>query len=300
MPQVSILLTCYNHMRYLPAAMESVAAQTFQDFEILAIDDGSTDGTREWLKEQEGGKLRCIFNEKNLGTYASLNVGVKEAQGEFVAILNDDDLWAPEKLQTQIDLSSSHPEFGLVHTSGWFIDENGDRHSDPKPLGFPFPHLPSGKVLGKLIDHNQIITSSVLIRKEAFNQCGFFDPDFYGCGDWHMWLRIARRYEIGFVDQPLTLYRVHGANAAMNDQKMFEDGTRIREWITSWPEGDQALKASFAHNWACLGTERTWLGDKKGGRRAYLQSLKRMPGRFKTYLRLVATFLPSKAFKKLS
>jgi len=300
MPRISILLTCYNHLRFLPAAYQSVLDQTFGDYEILAIDDGSSDGTRAWLKEREGGKLRCIFNEANLGTYATLNVGLNEAKGDFIAILNDDDLWAPGKLAAQAALLESNTRLGLAHTNGWFIDGEGGRHPDPAPLGFPFPHLPSGHVLANLMDHNQIITSSVLIRREAFAKCGEFDPAFYGCGDWHMWVRIAREYEIGYVDEPLTFYRVHGSNAALNDEKMFEDGKRIREWIATWDESDPSLRAAFAHNWACLGTERTWLGDKKGGRRAYCESLKRMPRRFKTYLRLVATVLPKPTFRKLS
>ncbi|MFI5386244.1 MAG: glycosyltransferase family 2 protein [Fimbriimonadales bacterium] len=297
---MTVLLTCYNHMRYLPAAYQAVLDQTFDDYEILALDDGSTDGSREWLKEREGGKLRCIFNDRNLGTYATLDVGLGEAAGEYIAILNDDDLWAPEKLAAQVEMLGSNPNYGMVHTSGWFIDGDGNRHPSAAPLGFPFPHLEPGNVLANLMDHNQIITSSVLVRREAFDRCGVFDPAFYGCGDWHMWLRIAQHYEIGFVDHLYTFYRVHGANAALNDEKMFEDGKRIREWIATWDEDRPDLKPAFAHNWACLGTERTWLGDKKGGRQAYRESLRRMPGRFKTYLRLLATFLPKRAFRKLA
>ncbi|HWA82782.1 MAG TPA: hypothetical protein VG820_05085, partial [Fimbriimonadaceae bacterium] len=157
-----------------------------------------------------------------------------------------------------------------------------------------------GDVLSNLMDHNQIITSSVLVKREAFDECGLFDPGFYGCGDWHMWLRIAQKYRIGLVDEPLALYRVHGANAALNDQKMFEDGKRIREWIATWDEARPELHAAFAHNWACLGTERTWLGDRRGGRAAYRESLKRMPLRFKTHLRLLATYLPQKLFRRLA
>ncbi|HTQ09016.1 MAG TPA: glycosyltransferase [Fimbriimonadaceae bacterium] len=306
MPRVSILLTCYNHLRFLPAAYESVLAQTFGDCEILAIDDGSQDGTREWLKEREGGKLRCLFNEKNLGTYATLNVGVSEAKGEYIAILNDDDLWAPGKLATQVALLDSNPRFGLVHTSGWFIDDSGTRHPDPEPMEFPFPHLPSGDVFAKLIDHNQIIASSVLVRREAFEKCGLFDPSFYGCGDWNMWLRIAAEYEIAFADVPLTFYRVHGSNAAWNAEKMNEDGRRIREWITGWDAvkkrltTDPDIRAAYAHNWACLGTEYTWLGRPGEGRRAYLASIKVMPGRIKSYVRWLATFLPKRTFRRLS
>jgi glycosyltransferase involved in cell wall biosynthesis len=299
-PRVSILLTCYNHIRFLPAAYQSILDQTFADYEILAVDDGSKDGTREWLKSREGEKLRLIFNEKNLGTYAALNVGVRESAGEYMAIFNDDDLWAPGKLEAQVAMLDRHPNYGLSHTGGWFIDGEGNKHPETAPLGFPFPHLESGEVLANLMDHNQIITSSVLVRRQAFEKSGVFDEAFYGCGDWHMWLRIAQQYQIGFVDEPMTFYRVHGSNAALNDEKMFEDGKRIREWISTWDENRSELNAAFAHNWACLGTERTWLGDKKGGRFAYRQSLKRMPGRLKTYLRLAATFLPQSAFRKLA
>jgi glycosyltransferase involved in cell wall biosynthesis len=300
MPRVSILLTCYNHIRFLPAAYQSVLDQTFADYEILAIDDGSTDGTREWLKGREGGKMRCVFNEKNLGTYATLNVGLSEAKGQYIAILNDDDLWAPGKLEAQVAMLDANQNQGLVHASGWFIDGDGNRHRDAAPLGFPFPRLESGDAVAGLIHHNQIIASAALVRREAFDRCGSFDPDFYGCGDWQMWLRIAQQYEIGFVDEPMTFYRVHGANAALNDEKMYEDSRRIREWIATWAEKRAGLKAASAHNWACLGMERTWLGDRSGGREAYRQSLKRMPGRFKTYLRLLATYLPRRAFRKLS
>jgi len=97
MPRVSILLTCFNHMRYLPAALESINAQTFRDFEILAIDDGSSDGTREWLTARPEPMTR-IFNATNLGTYGALNAGLAAAKGELIAVMNDDDLWAPTKL----------------------------------------------------------------------------------------------------------------------------------------------------------------------------------------------------------
>ena len=95
MPRVSILLTCYNHLDYLPAA-HSIRTQTFQDFEVIAIDDGSTDVSREWLASQNN--ITLVLNEKNLGTYGTLNKGLDLATGEFIAVLNDDDVWMPEKL----------------------------------------------------------------------------------------------------------------------------------------------------------------------------------------------------------
>lgn len=291
---VSVLLTCFNHIRFLPDAYQSVLEQTFGDFEILAIDDGSTDGTREWLAARDEPRLQCIFNETNLGTYASLNVGVDRAKGEFIAILNDDDLWAPEKLARQVEALRTNPRLGLVHTGGWFIDEAGERHPDPAPMGFPFPDLHDGDVLLDLVERNQVITSSVLVRREAFEQCGMFEPAFYGCGDWHMWLRIAASFEVAQVRKPLTFYRVHGSNAAWNSRKMLEDDVRIREWLAEWPAlmGREGSGAAQAHNWACLGTEYTRLGEPGKGRRAYARSIRQLPTRVKSYARWAMTFLP--------
>ncbi|MCC7229404.1 MAG: glycosyltransferase [Fimbriimonadaceae bacterium] len=308
MPRVSILLTCYNHLRYLPAALDGIQAQTFRDYEVLALDDGSKDGSREFLLEQEAkGALRCLFNEQNLGTYATLNVGLKEAKGEFIAILNDDDLWGPEKLMRQVTLLDQDAKIGLVHTGGWFIGEDGNRLADPAPLGFIYPSTPTGDVLALEILYNHIITSSVLIRRECIERCGPFDPSFFGSGDWQMWLRIAREFHIGYVDEALAFYRVHGQNASHQKDKINEDDARIREWITTW-QGEMAdrsaiepeLRSAFAHNWACLGTERTWAGDGSAGRRAYREALKMNPRRLKTYLRWMATYLPSRAFRRLS
>ena len=308
MPRVSVLLTCYNHFRHLPQALHSVLSQTVDDYEILALDDGSTDRSREWLKEQEAlGRLRCIFNEKNLGTYATLNVGLKEAQGEFIAILNDDDVWAPEKLARQVEVLDSNPKIGLVHTGGWFIGDDGQRLTDPRPLGFEYPRTHTGDILALEILYNHIIASSVLIRRECFESCGPFDPSFFGSGDWQMWLRIAQRYEVGYVDDPLTLYRVHAQNASHHKDKINEDDARIRAWIATWQgqfadriAAEPQLYAAFAHNWACLGTERTWAGDSAGGRAAYREAIRMNPKRLKSYARWLASFLPTRLFRRLS
>ncbi len=302
MPRVSILLTCYNHLRFLPAALDGVRGQSFGDFEILALDDGSTDGTREWLTEQARteSRLRLIFNEKNLGTYATLNVGLAVAKGEFIAILNDDDLWAPEKLIRQLEMMDANPKIGIVHVGGWFIDEDGNRHPDPAPLGFPYPRTRTGDILTDLIDHNQMITSSVLVRRAAFEQCGEFNTALFGSGDWEMWLRIARHWEVGYVDKPLAFYRVHGTNASHSTDKIFRDDAVIREWISTWQADNDGqmtpeLRKAFGHNWACLGTVRTILGHPKEGRQAYAQSIRLIPGRLKSYARWLLTFLPRRS-----
>lgn len=294
MPRVSILLTCYNHLRHLPEALESVRAQTFRDYEIIAVDDGSTDGTREYLSEQPD--LICIFNEANLGTYGALNAALAKASGEFVAVLNDDDVWAPTKLEKQVE-AMANPKVGLVHTNGYFID--GDRNRvEGAPLGFLYPQLQNGRLLPALVYANKIIASAVLVRRAAFHAVGNFNPAYFGSGDWEMWLRIGERYDGAFVDEPLTMYRVHAGNASKKHERIWQDDQRLREWMeTRFPDWNPPAEA-MAHNAACLGTVRMLNGDSRGARSAYALSLKRAPARLKTYLRYLATFGPRSLFRK--
>jgi glycosyltransferase involved in cell wall biosynthesis len=304
MPRVSILLTCYNHIRYLPVAWESIWSQTFTDFEVIAIDDGSKDGTREWLSAQTQ-PAKVILNEKNLGTYGSLNRALEAATGEFVAVLNDDDVWAPEKLQRQVELMDSHSQVGLVHTDGWFIDGDGKR-MEGTPLGFEFPRFETGDVLLDLVYQNKIIASAALVRRECFEKLGGFNEGYFGSGDWEMWFRVAEQWQVGFVPEPLTFYRVHGANASHKLDRIWRDDEKLRDWmvgrLNSLEAGrfdDARLRAVKSHNWASLGTVRTLNGAPAKGREAYKESMRLMPGRFKSWLRYGATYLPSPLFRKL-
>ncbi len=311
MARVSVLLTCYNHIRFLPEALAGVTAQTFTDYEIIAIDDGSTDGTRDWLSNCDVPMTR-IFNEQNLGTYGSLNVALQAASGEFIAILNDDDVWRPEKLARQVAVMDAHPHVGIVHTDGDFID--GDGNVIPgSPLGFAFPRFETGDILAGLLYENKIIASAALVRRQALLDLGGFNEAYFGSGDWEMWLRVCELWAAGFVPEPLTRYRVHGANASHKLERIWKDDQKLREWIVSrepiyvarnaeWQDAFRVpgvLDRGMAHNWAALGTVRTLNGDPGGGRRAYAQSLRRFPMRAKSYLRWLATFLPRPLFRKL-
>jgi glycosyltransferase involved in cell wall biosynthesis len=302
MPRVSVLLTCYNHIRYLPQALQGVRDQTFRDLEVIAIDDGSSDGTREWLADQPD--VQCVFNERNLGTYETLNVGLRRANGEFIAVLNDDDVWLPNKLARQIELLDSHPEVGLVHTGGYFIDGEGNR-TEGNPLGFAFPTFETGDILLGLVYENKIIASAAVARRTCFDDLGGFNRSYFGSGDWEMWFRIAERHHVGFVDEPLTLYRVHGANASHKLERIWRDDEMLREWIADRLEShpnrfpEVEMRRARAFNQAALGTVKTLNGNPGGGRRAYRESIRLDPARWKSYLRYAATYLPPAAFRKL-
>lgn len=300
MPRVSILLTCYNHLAFLPVAVQSIRDQSFCDYEIIALDDGSMDGTREWLT-QNLSDAKLIFNEANQGTYETLNIGFRNSSGECIAILNDDDVWHPNKLQLQLALLDESPSVGLVHTNGRFIDGKG-QVTEGSPLGFEFPRTRTGNIALDLTYANKIIASSVLFRRKCLDQVGLFDASLFGSGDWDMWFRIAQHWEIGYVDEECTDYRVHGSNASHKLDRIWRDDEvirhRISEYLGSLPDSD-AVNQAKAHNAACLGTVATLNGDASAGRRHYLESLRWNRTRLRTYLRLAATFLPRSWFRRL-
>ncbi len=276
-------------------------SQSYRDFEVLAIDDGSTDGTREWLSEQRD--VRTMFNPWNLGTYATLNVGLDHSAGEFVAVLNDDDVWLPGKLEAQVALLDANPRVGLVHTGGYFIDGKGER-IEGNPLGFRFPTFETGDVLLGLVYENKIIASAALARRECFDRLGGFDPTYFGSGDWEMWYRIAEEYLVGMVQVPLTLYRVHGANASHKLEKIWRDDQKLREWMLGRADrlenrfSPQEVRQANAFNWAALGTVLSLNGSAALARQAFRSSIHYAPTRLRTYLRYAASYLPAAAYRR--
>lgn len=298
-PRVSVLIPSHNHAPYLPAALQSVFDQTYRDYEIVVVDDGSKDDSVAILQGY-GDRLRLIV-QANRGTYPTLNRCIAESRGEYLAILNSDDLWAPTKLEKQVALLDAHPEVGLVHTGGHFIDGQGNIQPG-NPLGFDWPRTPTGNIIAALVRCNKIIASSVLVRRVCFERLGGFREDLFGSGDWEMWFRIALAWDIGYIDEPLTMYRVHGANASFQHRRVYEDDVKVRtETIHAnesrlWQRATDArvMRLALAHSYACLGTEYALLGNRAQARRAYLRSLQLYPLRFKSVLRLMLTFLPVK------
>jgi glycosyltransferase involved in cell wall biosynthesis len=302
MPRVSVLLTSYNHIDHLPLGLESIRSQGFSDYEIIAVDDGSTDGSREFLREQTG--LKLIETESNSGTYAALNQAVAAASGEFVAIFNDDDLWAPEKLSQQVEALDQNPKAALCSTGGQFIDSDG-HELQGTPLGFAFPSHRTGDILLDLVRANCMITSSVMIRREELVKVGGFEESLFGSADWLTWLALCENNEAAFVDAPLTSYRVHAGSASLNRDKVWQDDEKIRTWISTriplWLEkgySEQELRSAEAHNWAALGTAKTLNGKKAEGRECYAKALSLEPT-LKRKIWKAASALPKSLFKRL-
>jgi glycosyltransferase involved in cell wall biosynthesis len=194
-----------NYARFLPAAVESVLAQTAADWELIVVDDGSTDHTpaavRPYLADR---RVRYVRSDR-LGQPRAKNLGAGLSRGEFIAYLDADDAWLPTKLEKQLALLRGKPEVGVCFCRRTLIDE----HGNPRPTADP--PAPRGRVLPAIFLRNFVCFSSVVVRRQVFDHVGGFDPQWDLSIDYDLWLRAARHYEFDLVDEPLVLYRTgHG------------------------------------------------------------------------------------------
>jgi glycosyltransferase involved in cell wall biosynthesis len=188
-PKVSIIIPTYNRAHILGNAIQSVLDQTFQDFEIIVVDDGSTDDTREEVS-RFGEKVIYIFQE-NKERSAARNNGMKHARGQYITFLDSDDIYLPEKLQVQVELMDNNPGYGMSYAYSIWLDEHGKYlHTWRDDLnGWIFPEMMRAK-------HNKITVPSVMIRREVLEKVGDFNESINTCEDYEYWCRIAINYPV--------------------------------------------------------------------------------------------------------
>jgi cellulose synthase/poly-beta-1,6-N-acetylglucosamine synthase-like glycosyltransferase len=207
-PKVSIIMPVRNGQKYIGEAIESIAAQTYRDFELIVVNDGSTDGTCDQLQRFTSRiDLQCIHHPTTQGIARSVNDGIRNARGRFIAFLDHDDLWFPEFLETQMAHLDRNPDVGMVHSDFQTIDAAGNVLEASVAKCRKRTRV-SGYVFRALFMDSFIVGNSVLIRKDCFNRLGVFD-EALRIGDYHMWLRIARFYKVNYTPEVLTKYRQH-------------------------------------------------------------------------------------------
>ncbi len=211
MPKVSVIIPTYNRAKFLPRTIDNVLCQTYQDFEILVIDDGSSDNTREIMQEyikKHTGKIRYFYKE-NGGVPTARNLGIQLSNAEFIAFLDSDDIWDADKLKYQMQYMDEHPQIYMCNTDVEYIDE------DDKSLGYskrrnkiPF----DGMVFRYVFQHHGIVTSTMVVKKCVFDKIGLLDENLPIGDDTDIILRIAKSFQIGFIEKPLVKYRMHNMN----------------------------------------------------------------------------------------
>jgi glycosyltransferase involved in cell wall biosynthesis len=205
-PRVSVVVPVFNRGKFIAETIGSVLAQTYKDFEVIAVDDGSKDDSRAVL-DSFGDAIQVIEHpgRANRGQSASINLGLRAARGEFTAILDSDDVWAPEKLATQLRIFAANPEVGLVYGNGWVIDGNGRRMY---PVYQP-DHREESDASRVLLDCYFLLPSNSLVRTSVIRQAGWFDESFRAAQDHDMAIRIAEITKLAYVNEPIFNYRRH-------------------------------------------------------------------------------------------
>lgn len=212
-PKISVVVPTYNHARYVAEGVRSILAQNYANLEVLVVDDGSTDNTRE-VMAQFGEPVRYIW-QANRGLSGARNSGIEAATGEYIALLDADDFWEPNFLATVLPILEADRTLGAVHTGSRFVDRDG------KPLlQQNNVTVPADQMYDRLIDGEFFAADAVLVRRECFEQVGLFDEKLRASEDWDMWLRVARAFRFAGIPDALLNYRMHGENMSADPEHM--------------------------------------------------------------------------------
>lgn len=290
-PSVSVVITCYNYARYLPFAVESVLRQSYPHYEVVIVNDGSTDSTDEVVKGYLSNPQIKYVKQNNLGQANAKNTGIKNANGDFIAFLDADDLWEETKLGKQL-LLFSDPNVGVVYSRARYINENGEDINFQLSGKYLKPR--SGDVTESLFIDNFVPFSSSVVRKKCLEQFGGFDETYRMGIDWDLWLRISTGYKFMYVDEPLLLYRLgHSGQMSRDAMERQRCSDRIMENFTrKYPAAISTKTLTKAKAYTYCSRARFLRGlDLRNSSYLYMEVIKERPGHFAAYRGLLKNAL---------
>lgn len=292
-PIVSVIIPTYNRAHLVGRAIESVLNQTYQGFELIIIDDGSKDNTVEVINkfQQKDNRIIYLKHDKNKGGSAARNTGIKASRGEYIAFLDSDDEWLPEKLEKQINVfKKSSDNIGLVY-SGYYevLEQNGEVLSKIIPIF-------KGDIYKNILKSNILGSPTPLIRKICFEKAGLFDETLLSCQDWDLWIRIAKYYKFDFLKETLAKYYIHGNQiSTIINNKILSREIILKKYYLDLLKNFQAIGFHYNH----LGVLYSLDGKINKARKYFLNSIKFIPFKRSNYFHLLFSLLNPKIHKKI-
>jgi len=290
MPKVSVIIPTHNRAHFLRDAIFSVLNQTFQDFEIIVVDDASTDNTSEIVAAFNDERIRFLRHDINKGGSAARNTGILNSQCDYIAFLDDDDEWLPDKLRKQMEiLLASPPEVGGVYTGCLDVDK-----ASGKVIRQYIP-TKRGNLSRELLIENCVGgTSTILLRKVCLQQVGLFDESLPRSQDYDLWIRISREFFFECIQEPLFKYHVH-------DKKISTDFRAVKglDLLATKYASYPLAKRFYSSDYLDFGIMYCLSGDMYEGRKALLRAIKLSPLQLRGYFNLFLTLFGAQNFAKV-
>lgn len=292
MPQVSVIIPTHKRPFFLPRAISSVLAQTYQDWEMIVVDDASNDETGAIVKSFSDPRIQYLYHEVAKGGSAARNTGILKGQGKFLAFLDDDDEWFPHKLQCQVDLLERSPsKVGVVFAGCKKIEQ-----SSGSVLGTHIPTM-KGDLSKELLLHNSVgSTSSVLLKRECLQQVGLFDETLPSGQDYDLWIRISKAWHFTCVSEILFHYYIHEGQITNNPEAISRG---VELLFHKLDQNKNILKSNNCQRYFYAGMLYCLKGELTQGRKSFVKAIQLRPLQMKLYLVLCLSFFGQAVLRKI-
>lgn len=286
-PLISVVLPTYNRREYIRESLESVLNQSFSDFEVIVVDDGSTDGTEEVLRPYidpalPGSRVRYIRQE-NRGAAGARNTGIRNARGTYIAFMDSGDLSTSNHLQTLYNFLNQNLQYAMVLGNGAYLEGKYHNRRTVIPQKRAKRLEESGVTVSDVFDGRAVRLQGTMARKEVLEEVGLLDERFRICHDLDLAFRVIKNHWLGFINEVVFLYRKHGGHIAGDDELRSRENLRaLEELISNYPEaleliGKRAFFCMVAHRYYRLAKALARKGEMREAREAMTQAVALRP-----------------------
>ena len=232
MPDVTVIMAVYNGEKYIPTAIESVLGQTCKDLELLCVDDGSTDRTRDRILSFRDDRIKYIFREHSGSPNGPRNAAIMKSKGQYISFIDYDDIYEPDCIAVKLAQIKQNCHVPLVYSDCSVIDQDGQKIHESM-IKYMKKSPSEGRCFRELFLGNFIPMQGVMLKKDIFSEIGMFNTFFYAPSDYDLWLRICYKYPISFINLPLASWRTHSSNISKDNFRMDTDMIKCLEMTLS-------------------------------------------------------------------
>jgi len=291
-PEVSVVIPTYNRAHLISRAIQSVLSQSYQNLEIVIVDDGSIDNTEEVIKSFKDGRIVYIRHDKNKGASAARNTGIKASKGKYIAFQDSDDEWFPDKLELQVKaFNTSSSKVGVVYCGFYRIEAD-------KKIYIPGDNVAQkeGDIHNELLKGNFVGTPAVLVKKECFKNVKYFNENMPALEDWELWIEFSKHYLFKYINKPLLNSYSTPNSVNLNSKNLL----KAREIVLSTHLNDfNKNKNILSDHYFGIAVDYYSNGDLETGKHYLINSVKTNPFNVKAVSRLLVLLSGQRTFLKL-